>query len=138
MTLPQLHSLYCTLTGFPLRLDMLREREWFEWEKAGGDAERLRLVVGYLIREIKAGKRNPGCLKFSNLIRNYEGFEEDYLLALAFDRITQKQAKRPVLGAGKAAVMRATGRETERPTAKPEAVAAIVAQCLEKMRRDTL
>lgn len=102
-----LHQVYEGLTRFQIRLDYTRERQWFEWQRRGfGEAE-LRLVVGYLRSQIRIGKRNPGALKFSNLIGNADYFEEDLQLA--------RGAARPAraVGGERASVLRQTGRSTE-------------------------
>jgi hypothetical protein len=71
-----IHRLYCQLTGqqLPLRYD--RERLWFEFLRAGFAPEELRRVVRYLQKEIRAGRRNVGALKLSNLLQ-LDRFEED-------------------------------------------------------------
>ena len=71
-----LHQLYCQLTGQSLRLGFDRERQWFEWLRAGFTPEDLRRVTGYLQREIREGRRNVGALKLSNLLQP-DRFEED-------------------------------------------------------------
>lgn len=76
MNIPDLHALYERLTGFKLRLDFHRERVWFEWAKVFSD-EDLRIMVAHLQRCIREGTRNPGALKFHNLIGNVDLFEED-------------------------------------------------------------
>ena len=70
------HQLYCQLTGQSLRLGFDRERQWFEWLRAGFTAEDLRRVISYLQREIREGRRNVGALKLSNLLQ-LDRFEED-------------------------------------------------------------
>jgi hypothetical protein len=70
------HQLYCQLTGQALRLGLDRERQWYEWLRAGFTAEDLRRVIGYLQREIREGRRNVGALKLSNLLQP-DRFEED-------------------------------------------------------------
>ena len=70
------HQLYCQLTGQSLRLGFDRERQWFEWLRAGFTPEDLRRVIGYLQREIREGRRNVGALKLSNLLQP-DRFEED-------------------------------------------------------------
>ena len=109
MDIPTLHKLYCQLTGLILRLDMDRERMWFEWCRRGFTADDLCAVIAHIRQGIKTGKRNPGALKFSNLIGNLDYFEED----LALIRATRR-TPRPELG--RAAVLRATGRP---PAAAP-------------------
>ena len=70
------HALYCQLTGQELTLRFERERLWYEFLKAGFTAEDLQRVVRYLQREIRAGRRNLGALKLSNLLQ-LDRFEED-------------------------------------------------------------
>ena len=70
------HQLYCQLTGQSLRLGFDRERQWFEWLRAGFTLEDLRRVISYLQREIRQGRRNVGALKLSNLLQP-DRFEED-------------------------------------------------------------
>ena len=70
------HQLYCQLTGQSLRLGFDRERQWYEWLRAGFTLQDLRRVVAYLQREIREGRRNVGALKLSNLLQP-DRFEED-------------------------------------------------------------
>ena len=70
------HQLYCQLTGQSLRLGFDRERQWYEWLRAGFTVENLRRVISYLQREIREGRRNVGALKLSNLLQ-LDRFEED-------------------------------------------------------------
>ena len=70
------HQLYCQLTGQSLRLGFDRERQWYEWLRAGFTPEDLRRVITYLQREIREGRRNVGALKLSNLLQP-DRFEED-------------------------------------------------------------
>jgi hypothetical protein len=70
------HHYYCHLTGQALRLGFDRERQWYEWLRAGFTLGDLRRVVTYLQREIRHGRRNVGALKLSNLLQ-LDRFEED-------------------------------------------------------------
>jgi len=70
------HQLYCQLTGQSLRLAFDRERLWYELLRTGYCLEDLRAVITYLQREIRAGRRNVGALKLSNLLQP-DRFEED-------------------------------------------------------------
>ena len=70
------HRFYCQWTGQTLRLGFDRERQWYEWLRAGFTLEDLRRVLGYLQREIREGRRNVGALKLSNLLQP-DRFEED-------------------------------------------------------------
>jgi len=72
----QAHELYCQLTGQKLRLDWVRERQWYELLHQGFTCEELRRVIIYLQREIREGRRNVGALKLSNLLQP-DRFEED-------------------------------------------------------------
>lgn len=71
------HQLYCQLTGQSLRLGFDRERQWYEWLRAGFTLPDLQRVIGYLQREIRHGRRNVGALKLSNLLQP-DRFEEDF------------------------------------------------------------
>ena len=70
------HALYCELTGQNLRLGFDRERQWYEWLRAGFTLQDLRRLIPYLQREIREGRRNVGALKLSNLLQP-DRFEED-------------------------------------------------------------
>jgi hypothetical protein len=85
------HQLYCQLTGQSLRLGFDRERQWYEWLRAGFTPEDLRRVIAYLQREIREGRRNVGALKLSNLLQ-LDRFEED----LNIRRVRLQPLPRPV------------------------------------------
>ena len=70
------HELYCQLTGQKLTLRFDRERLWYEFLRAGFNTRDLKTVVAYLQKEIRAGRRNVGALKLSNLLQ-LDRFEED-------------------------------------------------------------
>ena len=72
----QAHQLYCDLTGQQLRLDFVRERQWYELLRQGFTLHQIRRVIVYLQREIREGRRNVGALKLSNLLQP-DRFEED-------------------------------------------------------------
>lgn len=72
----QAHELYCQLTGQKLRLDYLRERQWYDLLHQGFTLIEVRRVILYLQREIREGRRNVGALKLSNLLQP-DRFEED-------------------------------------------------------------
>jgi hypothetical protein len=59
-----------------MRLGFDRERMWYELLRQGYGLEDLRAVLAYLQREIRAGRRNVGALKLSNLLQP-DRFEED-------------------------------------------------------------
>lgn len=72
----QVHQLYCDLTGQQLRLDFVRERQWYELLRQGFTPDQIRRVIVYLQREIREGRRNVGALKLSNFLQP-DRFEED-------------------------------------------------------------
>jgi len=72
----QAHALYCRLTGQRVSLRFDRERLWYELFQAGFNEADLQNVIRYLQREIRAGRRNVGALKLSNLLQA-DRFEED-------------------------------------------------------------
>jgi hypothetical protein len=74
------HQLYCQLTGQSLRLAFDRERRWYELLRLGYCLQDLRTVITYLQREIRAGRRNVGALKLSNLLQP-DRFEEDFQIS---------------------------------------------------------
>jgi len=59
------HQLYCQLTGQSLRLGFDRERQWYEWLRAGFTPQDLRRVIAYLQREVRENRRNVGSRKTS-------------------------------------------------------------------------
>lgn len=117
----QIHRVYCQATGFNLALDIAREQDWLLWLKRGFTADDLRLMVSHLRREIQAGRRNEGCLKFRNLIVNVDFFEEDLA------ELRARQRPRPAMDPAKASVLRATGRHDVEPTKDARSAADILA-----------
>ena len=71
------HTLYCQLTGQRISLRFDRQHAWFDFLRAGFSLDDLRRVLTYLQREIRAGRRNVGALKLSNLLQ-LDRFEEDW------------------------------------------------------------
>ena len=88
----QAHQLYCQLTGQNLRLDFVRERQWYELLHQGFTVEEVRRVIVYLQKEIREGRRNVGALKLSNLLQP-DRFEED--LHIRRVRLEPPPAPRP-------------------------------------------
>jgi len=72
----QAHALYGRLTGQRVSLRFDRERLYYEFFRAGFTQADLERVIRYLQREIRAGRRNVGALKLSNLLQ-LDRFEED-------------------------------------------------------------
>lgn len=77
----ELHRAYVNLTGLDVALDMQRERQWFDWLNYRRDdpftAADLKLVIEFLRRGIRDEQRNPGCLRFRNLIGMPDDFDEE-------------------------------------------------------------
>jgi hypothetical protein len=71
-----IHQIYGRLTGQTLSLRFDRQRFWYEFLQAGFTEPDLEQVITYLQREIRAGRRNVGALKLSNLLQ-LDRFEED-------------------------------------------------------------
>ena len=90
VAIDQAHQLYCQLTGQSLRLAFDRERMWYELLRAGYSLADLRQVITYLQREVRAGRRNVGALKLSNLLQP-DRFEED----LQISRVRLRPAPPP-------------------------------------------
>lgn len=86
------HQLYCQLTGQTLPLHSHRQRMWAELVRAGYTLDDLKHLVGYLQREIRAGRRNVGALKLSNLLQP-DRFEED--LQISRVRLSSPPTARP-------------------------------------------
>ena len=102
-----LHRLYCQLTGLVIPLDMQRETIWFEWQRRGHGEQELRDVIAHLQRGIREQRRNPGALKFRNLIGMPDYFEEDLAEARAARRAYQARPQ-----GDKQSVLKATHRDT--------------------------
>jgi hypothetical protein len=101
-----LHAIYIQLTGLTLPLDMHRESVWYEWQRRGHGERELRDVVAHIRQGIASQRRNPGALKFSNLIGQPDYFEEDLAEARAMARARSARHQ-----GAKAVALRSTGRE---------------------------
>jgi hypothetical protein len=87
------HQLYCHLTGQKIRLDFVRERQWYELLQQGFTVAEVRRVILYLQSQIREGRRNVGALKLSNLLQP-DRFEED--LNIRHVRLEPPAASPPV------------------------------------------
>jgi hypothetical protein len=108
-----LHSLYNQLTGFNLSLGYMREFAWSEFVKRKFTEDDLRFVITRLKVAIQHGTRQPGALKFSNLILDTDRFEEELNLFRSVERtrvaLFKKQSDR-------ARVLSATRRAQDAPS----------------------
>ena len=77
----KLHAIYIRETGLDLPMRMGRDRAWFHWMQSGFTEADLVMVVRFLKRGIAAQERNPGCLRFRNLIEMLDYFDEELAMA---------------------------------------------------------
>lgn len=104
-----LHNAYCITTGITLNLTPCFERWWYDAATAGLIPTDLLLVLQDRQRRIKLGERNQACL----LLRNICGSEEAIGDVVNEAAQLNALARKPKMNKPKAAVLRATGRETE-------------------------
>lgn len=106
--IPELHRLYVELTGHKITLHSGREGMWAAWlhfrREEPFTSEDLRVTINHLWRGIKDGSRQPGSLRFSNLIEQPDYFEENLALARAPVR------RPPQPNPARQAALEATGR----------------------------
>jgi len=80
---------YKKITGIDLKhmgiIDH-RERSWFEFLRAGFTVQDLEIVLLWLKKGVREEIRNPGCLRFSNLIERPDRFGEELAMAKAENR----------------------------------------------------
>jgi hypothetical protein len=109
-----LHLQYVQLTGLKITLSMDLMQSWERWmvynkEDPFTDAD-LCLVVRGIQVGLKKGKRNPGALKFDNLIENPRGFDQD---RAQYRSERTALARQPKVNEARESVLRATGRTSE-------------------------
>ena len=95
------HAAYCRETDLPVSLGFDRQRSWdillsmpFGDPPASLTIGDLELVIRYLRKGIAKGDRNPGCLRFRNLIEQPDYFEEELAMARKVARLRQRPAAR--------------------------------------------
>lgn len=75
------HAVFEQLSGTKFTLDFCRMDAWRQFISYRRDEpythDDLRIVWRFLRKQIIAGKRNAGALKFRNMIQNPDYFEED-------------------------------------------------------------
>lgn len=101
---------------------------WETWLGQGWTEADLKLVVDYIWKRVKAGKRERESFKLSNLLEP-DRFAEDLSMA-------KSEARKPVVAPDKRRVMLATGRAENAPTGKPEAISDVVQRCLKQIRQE--
>lgn len=102
----ELHQIYMTETGLPNPFTMAKQFAWEAWMLHGYEVAELKMVIALLKKKISLGQKWDSALAFRNLIENEENFAEALAEAIARDR---ERAIMP--HAGRASVLRATGRE---------------------------
>lgn len=115
----QLHQQYQHCTGLSIPFTMQLHYRLEHWMVQGGTAADMELVVRYLKRRIRQGKRPMESLLPRNLFSDYSNFLEDLSMARADSRPKPDPAREAVLAA--------TGRTIPVQPAKP--VADILAGC---------
>jgi len=112
-----IHQAYCEATSFELPLMPHFERQWYDAIQFGMTPDCVRLVVKSRMRRIADKVRQPECL----LLRNFCGSEAAIADVLVEAAAIRAKMRVKVFPAGKADVLRATGRpdEPEQATAKP-------------------
>lgn len=81
-----IHQKYCDLVGYSLAYSTDRAYWWSHWIYKGFTEADLELVIRHIQAGIKNGTRRAGALKWSNLIREAEHFEEELVEAKAQKR----------------------------------------------------
>lgn len=122
-----MHKLYVAMTGLDIPYTMQRHYSWESWLVAGHTQPDLELVVHYIKRRIKEGRREKESLLFRNMIQNKENFAEDLAIAKAESRNSPRMAP------DKIRVLRATGRAENPPQAKPEPVRGHVEKLIREL-----
>lgn len=81
-----LDNAYQKLSGLTLRTRGVvsgREEAWYNWMQAGFTLHDLELVIIWLKRRQREGKRDIGSMRFSTLIGNIDRFTEELSMAEA-------------------------------------------------------
>ncbi len=125
-----MHAAFCEATGFDLVLLPPAERHWYEALKMGLTCDDLRLLVKARLRRIKDGVRHEECLRIRNLVGSEDAISE------AFEEIAAIKARMrvKVFSAGKAQVLRDTGRPDE-PEQGPMRPVSEVIQAMKQAAR---
>lgn len=123
-----MHNLWMALTKQTKPYSISDHFRWEVWFGQGWNQADLQLVISYIWKRVKAGKRERESFKLSNLL-DIDRFAEDLSMA-------KSEARKPVVAPDKISVLRATGRAESQPQAQPERVQAIVARALQQIRKE--
>lgn len=130
-TIQEMFNAYNQATGYDVPFNVVWERQLWEAAKIGLTADLLLLAVKERLRGVGAGDRKPACVMPRNLIATDDAVNE--LLCEAYALMAKRRIK--VMDAGRAEVMRMTGRPTELPTAKVRSSAEALASGWEQVRK---
>lgn len=119
-TIQNLHDAYVLAVGIELNLNPAFSRQWYDASKMGLQAEDIAPLIRHLQKRIKAGVRQPECLKIKNLVGSDEAIADSLNEIAAIKALQRKK----VFPQGKQDVLRATGRETE-PQTKPRHISEV-------------
>jgi len=137
----EFHAVYNRETGLPISLGFDRQRSWhtllslqFGEPAAPLEVQDLVLVIRYLKGGISRQERNPGCLRFRNLIEQPDYFEEELAMAR---KVLRPRAKPKTVAVTSAhpeggAITRLDERQ---PQNDPVEVSAETARFMEEYRR---
>ena len=122
-----LHQAFCDARGFEVNMHAAHERWWLDAINGGMTPDCVKLVIKARMKRIQAGVRHEECLA----IRNIAGSDE--AIANTIEEVAAIRAKLrvKVMPAGKADVLRATGRSAE-PEQGP---VRSVSEVIEAMRK---
>lgn len=107
---------YCSETGISLRLsvcDYSREFALCAFLDAGFTKDDLVFLIRHLKRQIAAGKRYPGCLRFSSLLGDLGKFDEELGMARAESRKPVPTPRDKVVQAFRPVVVEQTTNNTQ-------------------------
>lgn len=90
-----LHQCYTALTRLEVPLSISRRFAWENFLEQGHGQPELELVVRFIKRRIKEGRRYPESLRFRNLIEFTENFAEDLSMARAEERSLKDRQDTP-------------------------------------------
>lgn len=83
VSVPELHKVYCAMSGMDVPLRFNRESSWVDFIRSGFTQADLESVLKRLLRLVHAGERRPESLKFSNVVEQLDRFEEELAMIRA-------------------------------------------------------
>ena len=135
------HAAYVRETGLPISLGFDRQRAWHELLKLEfGDPPAplavadLLLVIRYLKAGIARQERNPGCLRFRNLIEQPDYFEEELAMARKVLRPRPK-SKTEAVSTAHPEGGSITRLEDRQPQSEPQSAGEEVSRFMAEYRR---